>query len=441
MERAGLPETAIALFERELADVRAGAGVMLSDADITPYHAPALDTDEAVDRTALDRTAVIRLNGGLGTSMGMDRAKSLLPVRDGLSFLDVIVRQVLALRAGTGARVPIAFLQSFRTSQDCLAVLDRAPELRTDGLPIELLQHRVPKLLAADLTPVSWPADPELEWCPPGHGDLYAVLHATGFLDRLDELGFERVFVANSDNLGAVPDPAVASWFARSGAPFAIEAVRRTASDRKGGHFAIRNRDGRLVLRETAQTPPGERADVRRHPFASTNNLWFDVAAMRELLHQRRGDLGLPVIVNDKAVDPTDPSSPRVVQLETAMGAAIEVFDGATVVEVGRDRFVPVKTTDDLLVVRSDCYRLTDQYRLEQVSPTIPFVELGPAYRLVDEFERRFSAGPPSLVDATSLVVHGDWTFGAGVRVVGDVELGTEGGVVPDGTLLEGHRR
>lgn len=435
MERAGIAETAISVFERQLADVRAGAGGLLRDADIDPYHAPSLDGAPA-DTSALRGTAMIRLNGGLGTSMGMEQAKSLLDVRDGLSFLDIIVRQVQTLRSTTGARLPLSFLHSFRTSADSLAALAHYPDLAVDDLPIELMQHRVPKLLADELVPVSWPDDHELEWCPPGHGDLYTVLHATGFLDQLAEQGFERVFVANSDNLGAVPDPGVAAWFAESGAPFAIEAVRRTPSDRKGGHFAIRKSDGRLILRETAQTPPDEQGDIDRHPYTSTNNLWFDVAATRRLLDENDGDLGLPVIINRKTVDPTDKQSPPVIQLETAMGAAVEVFEGATTVEVGRDRFIPVKTTDDLLVVRSDCYRLTDDFRLVQVPDEIPFVELAPCYKLIDDFDQRFPAGAPSLAEASSLVVRGDWTFGADVRVVGDAELGPDGGTVPDGAVL-----
>jgi UTP--glucose-1-phosphate uridylyltransferase len=440
MEQAGMADVAISLFEHQLAAVRSGGAGVISDAEISPYHAVGLELD-AVHGGSLDGVAMIRLNGGLGTSMGLDRAKSLLEVRDGLTFLDVIARQVLALRSATGAALPITFLQSLRTSADCARALATYLRLPIDDVPIELLQNRVPKLRADDLQPIRWPNDPELEWCPPGHGDLYTVLHTSGFLDQLTERGIERVFVANADNLGAVPDARVASWFAKCGAPLAIEAVRRLAGDRKGGHFAIRHRDGRLVLRETAQTPPDELGDIGRHPFASTNNLWFDVAAMHDALRNRDGDLGLPVIVNYKTVDPTDPLSPAVVQLETAMGAAVEVFDDAVAVEVGRDRFIPVKSTDDLLVVRSDCYELTADARLQQAAPSIPFVALGPAYRLIDDFEQRFPAGAPSLIDARSLVVHGDWTFGEGVRVVGDVELDASGGHVPDGELLEGVRR
>jgi UTP--glucose-1-phosphate uridylyltransferase len=247
--------------------------------------------------------------------------------------------------------------------------------------------------------------------------------------------------VSNADNLGAVPAPEVAAWFAGSGAPFAIESVRRTPSDRKGGHFARRTSDGRIVLRETAQTLPEDKAalaDLDRHKFASTNNIWIDLAALREALQAREGRLRLPFIRNVKNVDPTDSASPEVVQLETAMGSAIEVFDGAATVAVGRNRFVPVKTTDDLLVLRSDCYVLDEEFVLHRTSDALPFVELGKAYKFVGPFAERFPDGPPSLRDATALRVPGDWAFGAGVTVVGDVTVEGDGGEIPPGTVLKG---
>ncbi len=392
---------------------------------------------------AIRRTAVIKLNGGLGTSMGMDRAKSLLCVRRGLSFLDIIARQVLQLRKEYAAPLPLIFMNSFRTSEDTLAALARYDELPVAGLPLEFLQNKEPKLLTSDLSPVAWPEDPALEWCPPGHGDIYTALLDTGLLKQLAAAGYKHIFVSNSDNLGAVPDPKLAGWFASSGAPFAIEAVERTQSDRKGGHFATRKSDGRIVLRETAQTLDEDRAalaDLSRHRFTSTNSLWFDVEAMQAALVERQGVLGLPMIRNEKNVDPADPASPRVVQIETAMGAAIEVFDGARTIEVGRDRFVPVKTTDDLLVLRSDVYDLGTDFVLDQVADKVPFVELDPDhYKLVSEFDQRFPEGAPSLRGADSFRVEGDWTFEPGVEVRGDVVLDDTDGPerVTRGTVLE----
>jgi UTP--glucose-1-phosphate uridylyltransferase len=252
--------------------------------------------------------------------------------------------------------------------------------------------------------------------------------------------------VSNSDNLGAVPDPRVAGWFATSGAPFAIEAVRRTASDKKGGHFARRKSDGRIVLRETAQIADEDKAahaDLDRHRFTSTNNIWFDLRAMKAALDERDGILGLPMIRNVKTVDPSDKKTPEVVQVETAMGAAIEVFDGATLIEVGRDRFIPVKTTNDLLILRSDVYEIGEDFALTQVAAKVPYVDLdGDHYKLVRDFDQRFPEGVPSLQKASSLKVAGDWTFGNGVQVVGSVELdgsGDEGAQrVPAGQVLSG---
>jgi UTP--glucose-1-phosphate uridylyltransferase len=322
------------------------------------------------------------------------------------------------------------FMNSFRTRRDTLEALAGHPGLAVDGLPLDFLQNQEPKLLVDDLTPAQWPDDPELAWCPPGHGDLYTALNTSGALRALLDAGFRVAFVSNADNLGAMPDPRVAGWFASTGAPFAVEACRRTPSDRKGGHLAVRKADGRLVLRESAQTRDEDEdafADIERHRYFNTNNLWLDLRALAKALEETDGVLGLPLIRNVKHVDPSDPSTPEVVQIETAMGAAVEVFEGATAIEVDRSRFLPVKTTNDLLVLRSDVYEINDHAQLV-VAPArgrpAPFVDLDPAYyRLLREFEVRFPAGPPSLIDADRFVVGGDIVFGAGCVVRGDADL------------------
>ncbi len=444
MAAAGVDEVAIETFAHYFRLLEHGETGMIPESDIEPVNMPSLDgvdVSAEAGAEALRGTVVIKLNGGLGTSMGMDRAKSLLCVRRGLSFLDIIARQVLHLRTQHDAPLPLLFMNSFRTSGDTMAALARYQDLPVEGLPLEFLQNKEPKLLKDDLSPASYPKDPDLEWCPPGHGDLYTALRGTGLLDRMIELGYRYAFVSNSDNLGAVPDPRVAGWFAGTGAPFAIEAVRRTPSDRKGGHFARRTTTGQIVLRETAQTLPQDRealADLDRHRFCSTNNLWFDLVAMRDALDQRDGILGLPLIRNVKTLDPSDPSTPEVIQIETAMGAAVEVFEGSQLIEVGRDRFVPVKTTNDLLVLRSDVYDIGQDFVLDQTAAEVPFVELDSSYyKLVSEFDKRFPEGAPSMKKAQSLRVAGDWTFGPGVQVVGDVALaGRSAQRVPADTVL-----
>jgi UTP--glucose-1-phosphate uridylyltransferase len=446
MVEAGVDPVAIETFAHYYRLLEHGETGLIAESSIDPVDIEALaDVDVPADvaADALRRTAIIKLNGGLGTSMGMDRAKSLLCVRRGLSFLDIIARQVLHLREKYDAPLPLLFMNSFRTSADTLEALARYDTLPVEGLPLEFLQNKEPKLLAKDLTPASFPKDPDLEWCPPGHGDVYTALRGTGLLAQLIEQGFHYVFISNSDNLGAVPAPEVAGWFAQSGAPFAIEAVRRTPSDKKGGHFARRKADGRLVLRETAQTAKEDLdalADLERHRYTSTNNLWIDLRVLRDTLDQRDGVLGLPMIRNEKTLDPGDPSTPEVIQIETAMGAAIEVFEGATLIEVGRDRFVPVKTTNDLLVLRSDVYAIGADFVLDLIASEVPYVDLDPThYKLVGEFDKRFPEGAPSLSKASSLKVGGDWTFGHGVEIVGEVELdATTAQRVPAGEVLSG---
>ncbi len=446
MTAAGVAPVAVDVFEHYYRQLEAGATGLIREDTIAPLlDPPSLGSVQVGDeqaRDALARTVVIKLNGGLGTSMGMAKAKSLLPVRDGRTFLDLIVGQVRYARARWGAPLPLVFMDSFRTRADTLAALSSYDDLAVAGLPADFLQSQEPKLRTDDLTPVSWPADPTLEWCPPGHGDIYPSLLSSGVLDALLDAGFRYASTSNADNLGAAPDARIAGWFASSGAPYAAELCRRTAADRKGGHLAVRRSDGRLILRDTAQTAPDEMdffTDTEHHPYFHTNNLWFDLRVLRETLTERGGVLGLPLIRNEKHVDPSDKASPAVVQLESAMGAAIEVFEGATAIVVPRARFLPVKTTNDLLLLRSDVYDLGEDDVPRLAVAAAPLVELDPAhYATVAQFDRRFPAGAPSLRDATRLTVHGDVTFGARVSVHGDVALEPQGGAgaVADGTRL-----
>jgi UTP--glucose-1-phosphate uridylyltransferase len=451
LREAGAGDAAVATFLAQLKRVQAGERGMLAESDIEPVDAlPDADEVPAVDgaRAAelLANVVVIKLNGGLGTSMGLEGPKSLLPVKQGLTFLDVIARQVLTLRSRTGARLPLVLMNSFATQAASLQALDAYPDLAQD-VPRDFLQNKVPKLRADDLVPVSHPAAPELEWAPPGHGDLYPALVTSGMLDALLDAGYQHAFVSNSDNLGATLDVRLLGWFADLGAPFALEAADRTPADRKGGHLA-RRAGGTLVLRETAQTPDEDLEsfqDIDRHRYFNTNNLWIDLNQLRETLDKRDGVLELPLIVNRKTVDPKDSSSQAVLQLETAMGSAIDVWDGAQAIRVPRSRFGPVKTTNDLLAIRSDAYVL-DEDALVSLHPTRlgrpPLVDLDPEYyRLVGEFDRRFSDDVPSLLECQRLTVRGDVRFESDIVVRGSVELDLTGGkshTVTSGTVLSG---
>src|SRR5215469_13266508 len=390
-------------------------------------------------RDVLGRLVVVKLNGGLGTSMGLSGPKSLLEIKPGTSFLDVLATQVLALRERHGARLPLVLMNSATTRGPSLDVLRRYDGLRVPGVPLDFLQGREPKIRAADLQPVRWPANPELEWCPPGHGDIYTALAASGMLDALLGAGLCYAFVSNSDNLGALADVRIATWLAAEQVPFALEAVRGTPTDRKGGHLA--RYQGRLLLRETAQVPDGDASftDVERWRWYNTNNIWIDLGALKDLQAADPAAPDLPLIVNRKTVDPRDPQSIPVIQLESAMGAAIGSIPGARAIHVPRSRFAPVKTTDDLLVVRSDAYELAGdgemrpRFDFDGQEPVVTLDE--DYYKLLPDFEQRFPDGAPSLRRCHRFTVEGDVTFGADVVAAGDV-LVTGPWHVPDGEML-----
>lgn len=435
MELAGVNPAAIRAFESSYRLETSNQSGLLSESSIDPvrdlpkYADIVSEADPAGDKELLTKTVLLKLNGGLGTGMGLEKAKSLLPVRGEETFLDLIVRQVLAAREQLGSSLRFVLLNSFSTSVDTLAHLTRYPELG-DPKALELMQNKVPKIDAATLEPVSWPEDPALEWCPPGHGDIYPAILGSGLLHELIEAGFRYLFVSNSDNLGATLDPTILRWFATSDRPFLMEVTARTAVDRKGGHLAIRSEDGQLVLRELAQCPEEDLEafqDIARHRYFNTNNLWLRLDHLAAALEANGGMLPLPVIRNQKTVDPRDKKSPEVIQLETAMGAAIECFEGAGALEVPRSRFAPVKTTADLLALRSDAYRITADGRAElapERDGVPPEIVLSPSYKLVDQLDAALADGVPSLLNCRRLEVRGPVKFSAADRFSGEVVLG-----------------
>lgn len=443
----GVDRRAITVFEDYWDQLAAGAQGIVREDEIEPLvDVPELAAIEVGDderRAALAQVAVVKLNGGLGTSMGMSGPKAALVARDGLTFLDVIVRQLIGLEERYGSRPPLLLMNSFRTRDASLEILERYPQMAKQALPLDFLQNMEPKLDAQTLVPVDWPEEPELEWCPPGHGDVYVALAASGLLDEMRAAGIRYAFISNSDNLGATCDPDIAAWLIAEEIPFAMEVAERTLNDRKGGHVAVRRSDGRLVLRESAMVLDEEQGlfqDTDRHQWFNTNNLWIDLDRLDALLCEREGVLGLPIIVNRKTVDPTRSESTPVIQIESAMGSAIESFEGSVALRVPRSRFRPVKTTNELLLLRSDAFELDEQSRVvSRIDGREPRVSLDGVYKLVRDFDARFPSGPPSLRECTSFAVEGDVTFGADVRAVGDVEVvAQEPAEVADGTRLEG---
>jgi UTP--glucose-1-phosphate uridylyltransferase len=429
MRKEGLPEQVIEQFRsyyRTLLDSRRTVGLIPEKAirPVTEEDLPAQEDlsqeHERIGRDHLRETVMIKVNGGLGTSMGMPHAKSLLTARPGYTFLDIIRLQARK------RDIPLLLMDSFHTRRDVTEYWDRH-EVPPEERPRSFVQHKFPRLYE-NLVPVSYPERPDLEWNPPGHGDVFAALATSGCLDELLEQGKRYAFISNSDNLGAAVDPGILGYMVQKGFFFLMEVANRYPRDKKGGHLALSS-EGRFLLREIAQCPEedsGTFQDVERHRFFNTNNIWIDLYRLKSFIREN-GLPRLPLIVNAKTLDPRDESTPRVLQLETAMGAAIATFPDSSALRISRDRFMPVKKTNDLLAVRSDCFQLDATYRLtpnpQRELPPVHIELDGRYYGKVDAFEARFPSGPPSLLACETLSLSGDILFRENVRCSGRVEV------------------
>ncbi|MDR2431082.1 MAG: UTP--glucose-1-phosphate uridylyltransferase [Candidatus Margulisbacteria bacterium] len=413
----GLPRPVIANFLRLYGQVAAGQTGEIREKDILPVTDLPVYSDLLSYKTAgekqLAKLVILKLNGGLGTSMGLRQAKTLLPVKDGLNFLDIIVRQ--------SGQSKLVLLNSFSTDNDTRTYLAKYPQIEF------LRQNKHPKIYCDTLEPAAEIIE-NWNWNPPGHGDLYPVLADSGLLERWLEDGCEYLFISNSDNLGAAPDPAMLGYLAERKLPFLMEVARRTPADLKGGHL-VRYPDGRLALREVAQINPEDQdaaQDIGRHKYFNTNSMWLSLRALANLLADYEQIFPLPLIRNPKPVNPEDRDSRKVYQLETAAGAAIEFFPSAAAVETPRERFVPVKKCADLLALWSDLYILTKTGCLtvnpRRALPPI-LIDLDEKYfSFIQDFTARVTQ-PPSLVDCSSLKLRGDIILGIDVVFRGRVSL------------------
>jgi UTP--glucose-1-phosphate uridylyltransferase len=379
---------------------------------------------------------MIKLNGGLGTSMGLTRAKSLLEVKNGKTFLEIILKQT------EKRHVKLALMNSFNTHDD---TLDALSKIHPPDRPLLFLQNKFPKVLQENFAPANCPKNPELEWNPPGHGDIYAAIYTSGVLKSLLDKGITYAFISNSDNLGATLDESLLGYFSENRFPFMMEVAPRTPSDVKGGHVA-RHQDGRLILRESAQCPKNELSafrDIKRYRFFNTNNIWVNLETLARLL-DKQGIITLPLIRNPKTLDPRDEKSPKVYQIETAMGAAVSLFEGATLIQVPLSRFLPVKKCNELLSIRSDRFIFSNENTPvlnSKVRSKIIQIDLEPKYYgKIDLFDERFIHGIPSLMDCESLTIRGDVRFERNVTIKGRVVITNNlksQMVVKEGTVLD----
>jgi len=431
MEAEGLQSTVIEAFQYYYELLLSGEKGKIYEEEISKIVAEDLMQLKHMDflfegQAALNQTVIIKLNGGLGTTMGLGQnmAKSLLPIKNQRSFLEIYFHQIQKYK--DSMQIPLILMNSFNTHEKTLDALKRLGKEKDVAF---FLQNKFPKVDQQTYAPAHWPKNSSLEWNPPGHGEIYTAFKSSGMLEKCLSMGIKYAFISNSDNLGGTLNLSILGYFAKNQVPFVMEVVRRGPLDTKGGHLAQYKKNGQLILREITQCPDDEIhifQDITRYRYFNTNNLWINLETLSEYLKQY-SFVRLPMICNPKNLDPTDVTSPGVYQLETAMGNAISVFENSQAVVVDHRRYIPIKRNEQLLAVWSDCY-LYDKENSLYPNPKRTLgpirIQLDPSYYAhFDQFSKRFEKGIPSLVDCEKLSVNGDVWFEAGVVLKGEVAI------------------
>ncbi|KAM1012024.1 hypothetical protein ACFX2I_047233 [Malus domestica] len=406
-----------------------------TDEVVVPYDglAPTPEDPEEIKKL-LDKLVVLKLNGGLGTTMGCTGPKSVIEVRNGLTFLDLIVIQIENLNNKYGSSVPLLLMNSFNTHDDTQKIVEKYSKSNVQIHTFN--QSQYPRLVVEDFSPLPSKGQTGKDgWYPPGHGDVFPSLKNSGKLDLLLSQGKEYVFIANSDNLGAVVDLKILQHLIQKKNEYCMEVTPKTLADVKGG--TLISYEGRVQLLEIAQVPDqhvNEFKSIEKFKIFNTNNLWVNLNAIKRLVEADA--LKMEIIPNPKEVDGV-----KVLQLETAAGAAIRFFNNAIGINVPRSRFLPVKATSDLLLVQSDLYTLQDGFvtrNSARKNPENPSIELGPEFKKVGSYLSRFKS-IPSILELDSLKVSGDVWFGAGVALKGKVTITAKSGVkleIPDNAVI-----
>lgn len=418
-------ERIITLFLKYYEKLKNGSRGIIYEKDISPVEYGSVEKISQIksggNKLLKDaKTAVIKLNGGLGTSMGMDFPKSFVEVREKKRFIDIAAEQ--------HKNEPLIFMNSLQTKAMTDEFIAQNPQFSLNSF----IQHSFPKVLKDTLEPAELPNSSLLSsgssmlFNPAGHGDVYMSLWISGILDELLAQDFRFAFISNIDNTGAVFDVSIADFMAKNNIPFLMEVCRRGEMDKKGGHIA-KTKDGHFILREKAQASADEIAEfenIDKYSYFNTNSIWVDLRKLNDIL-QKNGVIELPFIANEKTLNPNDKSTPKVYQIEQAMGAAISLFDGARLLEVEKERFFPVKTTNDLFLLRSNRYFLENsQIKSFDQNKSECNIVLNPKfYGNLADFEKRVKNGVPKLQKCRKLVVNTDTEFNSEMEFEGECEI------------------
>ena len=368
----------------------------------------------------MKKLCIVKINGGLGTSMGCTGPKSVIEVRNGLTFLDIIILQLKGLTRTFGVVVPLVLMNSFSTQKDTEKVIEKYKDDK-DVVIKTFLQHKFPRIDGETLLPVPHQLNGRKEeWYPPGHGDFLQSFVDSETFKELKKEGKEYLFLSNVDNLGATPDISIMHHFAEKKMDYALELTPKTLNDIKGGTL-IRYGD-RLKMLEVAQVPSdhlSEFQDISKFKVFNTNSIWMNIESIREVVEQQTLLNNMDIIVNRKM-----DGERKVIQLEIAVGCAVSAFKNTAAFIVPRNRFLPVKGCSDLFIIQSGLFGLTEDGHMvdkaRKVADIPPSIKFGKEFTFVADYQKHMKV-IPNIDKLNSLVVEGNVIFGENVVLEGDV--------------------
>ncbi|XVF56735.1 hypothetical protein PTKIN_Ptkin06aG0144200 [Pterospermum kingtungense] len=372
---------------------------------VIPYDNLApISGDIAENKQLLDKLVVVKFNGASGKNMGFSGPKSLIEVKNGSTSLDLIVNQIQSLNSKYGSNVPLLLMNSRRTHNDSLKVLDKYSSSMVEIHPFSQGEQTQQELSANE--------EGEDEWYSSDHGAQFLSLLNSGTLDLLLSQGKEYALVINPDNVAAVVDPKILNHLTQNSIEYCMEVTPTTSTGLM--NFMASSLQGKFKLEDFTSNPT--QSLVKKFKFIDTRNMWIDLKAIKRLI---------------------DNNALKLDELST-----LKLFEKSIGITIPQSRFLPLNSTSDLLLLQSDLYTFAEGALVHnelRTSPTNPSISLGAEFEKISDFKSRFKS-IPSIVRLDSLEVTGDVWFGADIALKGRVVIAAEPGVtlrIPDGVVLK----
>ena len=297
--------------------------------DFTNYNTLDNIDNDLINKDVLNKLAIVKLNGGLGTTMKCNKAKACLEVIDNKTFLDIFISQVIFVNKKFSSNIPIVLMNSEYTETDTQVILDKyKDQIDIYCFNQQFIYRYYEEDLDNDVIKLH-----ETRY-PPGTGNFYESLYNSKVYELLKERGIEYLFISNIDNLYAKFDNKIYNYVYENKIPFLMEVCKRTETDKKGGTPVLwKNRYH--LLAQVSSVDYDEFTNINKFPYFNTNNFWIR-------LDEIKNDFDLYIISNKKTIN-----NEKLIQLESVIGSAYSVINNSKIIEINRNRFFPVKTQDD----------------------------------------------------------------------------------------------